>query len=112
MSGSSSRMVVCEAPAKINLSLHVTGLRSDGYHNIDTIVAFAGIGDRVVIQEADGPKSGVGFAASGPFSGALGEDSANLVLRAAHSFNSFAGGSAVKPIQLMLEKNLPLASGI
>ena len=42
------------APAKINLTLHVTGQRADGYHLLDSLVGFADIGDRISASPADG----------------------------------------------------------
>ena len=42
------------APAKINLSLHVTGRRADGYHLLDSLVVFAEVGDRITRRPADG----------------------------------------------------------
>lgn len=90
------------APAKVNLTLHVTGQRADGYHLLDSLVAFAGIGDRLTLAEADVPS----FTVTGPFAGAvpLGDD--NLVLRAARLVPH------PRPLAITLEKRLPPASGI
>lgn len=92
-------MVVEDAPAKLNLALHVTGRRADGYHLLDSLVAFAGVGDRVSLQP--GPLS---LRIDGPFAVALTVDDDNLCLRAAR----LAGGAA----RIALTKNLPVASGI
>ncbi len=92
-------MVVEDAPAKLNLALHVTGRRGDGYHLLDSLVAFAAVGDRVALQP--GP---LGLRIDGPFGAALTADGDNLCLRAAR----LAGGAA----QIRLTKNLPVASGI
>jgi|JI7StandDraft_1071085.scaffolds.fasta_scaffold22977_1 4-diphosphocytidyl-2-C-methyl-D-erythritol kinase len=89
------------APAKINLCLHVTGRRADGYHLLDSLVVFAGVGDRVSV--ADGPALTLGI--SGPEAGALGPDADNLVLRAARAMGP---GTAA----LTLWKELPVSSGI
>ena len=92
------------APAKINLSLHLKGQRSDGYHLLDSLVAFAGIGDRISVERS----AGLSLSLNGPFAGGLSTGADNLVLRAAERLA--AGhplGAAVH-----LEKNLPLASGI
>ena len=43
------------APAKINLTLHVTGQRPDGYHLLDSLVVFADVGDRLTIAPSDTP---------------------------------------------------------
>jgi len=95
------------APAKVNLYLHVTGRRSDGYHLIDSLIAFADIGDRITVE----PATTLSLEVSGPEAGILanlGHD--NLVLRAARllaDHTGTAGGAA-----LHLEKNLPVAAGI
>jgi 4-diphosphocytidyl-2-C-methyl-D-erythritol kinase len=95
------------APAKVNLCLHVTGRRADGYHEIDSLVAFADVGDRLFAA----PAAQLSLALGGPEAeglAGLGED--NLVLRAARHLASYAGVSA--GAALYLEKNLPVASGL
>lgn len=94
------------APAKVNLSLLVTGRRSDGYHLLDSLVVFG--------PEADilhgRPATQFSLEITGPFAGGLVAESNNLVLRAARALASWAGrrdGAA-----LSLEKRLPIASGI
>lgn len=87
------------APAKLNLTLHVTGRRADGYHLLDSLVVFLEVGD--VVTVADGPLS---LAVSGPFAEGLAGDPDNLCLRAAR----LAG----RDVAILLEKNLPVASGI
>ncbi|MEY8839354.1 4-(cytidine 5'-diphospho)-2-C-methyl-D-erythritol kinase, partial [Cribrihabitans sp. XS_ASV171] len=67
------------APAKINLTLHVTGRREDGYHLLDSLVAFADIGDRVSAVHADV----LSLRISGPMSQGVPADSSNLVMKAA-----------------------------
>ncbi len=89
------------APAKVNLCLHVTGRRADGYHLLDSLVAFADVGDRVRAEAAEAWS----LAITGPFAAGLGADEDNLVLRAARR----AGGA---PAALALEKRLPVASGL
>jgi 4-diphosphocytidyl-2-C-methyl-D-erythritol kinase len=86
------------APAKVNLSLHVTGRRADGYHLLDSLVVFVGVGDRVTISP------GEGLQIMGPQAGALQPDEDNLCLQAARAMG---GGVAVT-----LEKVLPVSSGI
>jgi 4-diphosphocytidyl-2-C-methyl-D-erythritol kinase len=88
------------APAKLNLTLHVLGRRPDGYHLLDSLVAFADIGDVVEARPADRLSLEVG----GPFAGAI--DGENLVLRAGALLGEGRGAA------LRLEKNLPVASGI
>ncbi len=94
------------APAKINLTLHVTGRRSDGYHLLDSLVAFAGAHDVVTATPGDA----LSLAVSGPFAAALGDDPDNLVLRAARALAEAAG--MAPRAALHLTKNLPVASGI
>ncbi|MEQ9449526.1 MAG: 4-(cytidine 5'-diphospho)-2-C-methyl-D-erythritol kinase, partial [Rhodospirillaceae bacterium] len=67
------------APAKINLALHIRGKRADGYHTLDSLVVFAGIGDKVSAF-AD---NGLNLQLTGPFAADLGDQSDNLVLKAA-----------------------------
>lgn len=89
------------APAKINLTLHVTGQRQDGYHLLDSLVVFADVGDRISICEGQGLQLSI----TGPNAAGLtvGED--NLVLRAAR----LAG---VADARITLDKRLPAAAGI
>jgi 4-diphosphocytidyl-2-C-methyl-D-erythritol kinase len=97
------------APAKINFCLHVTGRRADGYHQLDSLVAFADIGDRVTAR----PAPSLTLAVTGPeAAGLAGEgDDDNLVLRAARLMADHAG-IGTPGAALHLEKNLPVASGI
>ncbi|AJY45294.1 4-(cytidine 5'-diphospho)-2-C-methyl-D-erythritol kinase [Martelella endophytica] len=102
------------APAKVNLALHVTGRRDDGYHLLDTLVTFASIGDRLTFESADAD----GFSLSGRFAGPLPRDddaiTGNLVLKARNLLRLLARetGQASDPVHIHLEKNLPPASGI
>lgn len=90
------------APAKINLALHVVGTRTDGYHLLDSLVVFAGVGDEIrVTHSAD-----LVLSIDGPQAAALGCGPDNLVLRAARLFGTTRGAS------ITLTKNLPVASGI
>ena len=88
------------APAKINLCLHVTGRRADGYHLLDSLVIFAGVGDQVSGTLADPPSLSV----EGPMADGLTGEGDNLVLCAARAM----GVSA----RIVLEKHLPVSSGI
>jgi 4-diphosphocytidyl-2-C-methyl-D-erythritol kinase len=96
------------APAKLNLYLHVVGRRPDGYHLLDSLVAFADIGDELLVE----PATGLRLTLAGPFAGALaGEaESGNLAWRAATRLAAHAGRSADAALTLI--KNLPVASGI
>lgn len=103
-------MISESAPAKINLALHVTGQREDGYHLLDSLVTFADRGDTLIALGAEADR----FTISGPFSAELSAETDNLVTRARDTLRTAiraAGGSA-PPVALHLEKNLPIASGI
>lgn len=92
--------VECVARAKINLALHVTGVRADGYHLLDSLVAFADFGDLIRVVAADQPS----LAITGQMAAGLSAGPDNLVLRAAALIGR--GGS------ITLDKRLPVASGI
>lgn len=101
------------APAKINLYLHVTDRRADGYHCLDSLVVFAGAGDVLHYQPGE---TALTLKLAGRFGAVLGEDAAgpdNLVIKAANALRTLAGPkAAVRGGTLVLEKNLPVASGI
>lgn len=99
--------VRCFAPAKINLALHVAGLRPDGYHELDTLVAFAGIGDVIEVR----PAGLTSLQVEGPFAKAAGDGPDNLVLRAEAALRAAAGGD-VAPVAIRLQKRLPVGGGI
>jgi 4-diphosphocytidyl-2-C-methyl-D-erythritol kinase len=90
------------APAKVNLFLHVTGRRADGYHLLDSLAVFPSVGDRLTAAPADA----LSLTITGPFGAGLTADADNLVLRAARLLAPVRGAA------LTLEKNLPVASGI
>ncbi|MFA6279619.1 MAG: 4-(cytidine 5'-diphospho)-2-C-methyl-D-erythritol kinase [Bdellovibrionales bacterium] len=96
------------APAKINLYLHVTGRREDGYHFLDSLVAFTNIGDFLRLE----PAASFSFEMNGPMAAALaqGDHENNLAVRAAR----ILAKTLDKPLnlRLTLTKNLPIASGI
>ena len=95
------------APAKLNLYLHVTGRRSDGYHLLDSLVAFADIADEVVAA----PAAALSLDLAGPFAAAFaGPIEENLVWRAAMVLARHLGRTPAAALRLV--KNLPLASGI
>jgi 4-diphosphocytidyl-2-C-methyl-D-erythritol kinase len=95
------------APAKINLYLHVLGRRADGYHRLDSLIAFADVGDEVTAAPADTLTLTVGGPEAEAITG-LGDD--NLVMRAARLLAARAGISA--GTALHLDKRLPAAAGI
>lgn len=96
------------APAKINLALHVTGRRADGYHDLESLVVFAEVADELRAR----PAARDSLRVTGPFAAAAGNGDANLVARAVAAFRArwpahVAGGLAIE-----LHKNLPVAAGL
>ena len=89
------------APAKINLTLHVTGRRADGYHLLDSLVVFTEAGDDLALR--DGP--GLSLDLTGPCAAALAPEPDNLVLRAARVMGA-------QGVAFTLDKRLPVASGM
>lgn len=88
------------APAKVNLTLHVTGQRADGYHLLDSLVMFADVGDRVTVA----PAPVMSLKVIGPRSAGVPEDARNLCWKAAEPFGL--------PVAITLDKHLPAAAGI
>lgn len=96
------------ARAKVNLALHITGRRADGYHELDSLVAFPQIGDRLALE----PSGDLELALEGPFARDLdGPPDSNLILKAVRAF-AIAAGCPVPRVKLTLTKRLPVASGI
>ncbi|RAZ92744.1 4-(cytidine 5'-diphospho)-2-C-methyl-D-erythritol kinase [Mesorhizobium hawassense] len=96
------------APAKINLALHVTGQRADGYHLIDSLGVFTRFGDRLEIEPAEHDQ----FSVSGRYAAGLPLDADNLVVKARDALRREAGAQPAPPVAIRLEKNLPIASGV
>jgi len=98
------------ARSKVNLFLHVTGRRDDGYHLLESLVAFSESGDRLDVSAGDF----LSLSVEGPFAATLEAGESNLVLSAALLLQDWAraSGQAVSGAALVLEKNLPVASGI
>lgn len=90
------------ARAKINLALHVTGRRADGYHLLDSLVAFSGVGDVVSVE----PAESLTLAITGPMGAGLSAGRDNLVLKAALTMGRGRGAA------ITLDKHLPVASGM
>lgn len=99
-------MLTETALAKVNLFLHVLGRRPDGYHDLDSLAVFPAFGD---VLRAE-PAATLSLAVDGPFAAALATEPDNLVLRAARALAREAGREPA--VRLLLEKNLPVASGI
>jgi 4-diphosphocytidyl-2-C-methyl-D-erythritol kinase len=98
--------LVEEGRAKVNLSLRVVGRRADGYHDLESVVAFADCADRLTLE----PGGELRLATTGPLAAACGETSDNLVFKAAKLL-----AEAVPNLKLgafALDKVLPVAAGI
>ncbi len=94
------------APAKINLALHVTAKRPDGFHDLDTLVMFADTGDRLSVQPADE----LSIDVTGPFAAHAPPGPDNLVMQVAAALKKACGTS--KGARLRLEKHIPAGAGL
>ena len=94
------------APAKVNLTLHVLGRRPDGYHEIESLVAFADVGDRLIFI----PGAALELDVTGPTAQAAGASGDNLVLKAARALAERVDGLRLG--RFRLEKQLPVAAGL
>ncbi|WP_425043227.1 4-(cytidine 5'-diphospho)-2-C-methyl-D-erythritol kinase [Primorskyibacter sp. S87] len=92
------------APAKINLTLHVTGQRDDGFHLLDSLVVFADVGDRITLDCVRPPTADIRVSIDGPRAQGVPTDRSNLVVRAAEAMGVAAN--------IHVEKHLPAAAGI
>ncbi|MDB5588110.1 MAG: 4-(cytidine 5-diphospho)-2-C-methyl-D-erythritol kinase [Devosia sp.] len=95
------------APAKVNLALHVTRRREDGYHDLESLVVFADVADDIEAMPAKADT----LVITGPFAKALGNGD-NLITRAVAAFRAQWPGAVEEPLALTLRKNLPVAAGI
>ena len=98
--------LVAEGRAKVNLTLRVVARRSDGYHDLESVVAFADCADRLTLT----PGSGLTLQMSGPLAQACGATSDNLVLKAARLLAERVPD--MKAGSFTLDKVLPVAAGI
>jgi 4-diphosphocytidyl-2-C-methyl-D-erythritol kinase len=98
--------LVERAPAKINLTLHIRGRRADGYHDLESLVAFAGVADMLRLEPADD----LSLTVDGPTALAAGAGSDNLVLRAARNLAERVPGLRMGAFHLT--KRLPVAAGV
>ena len=95
-------MIALTAPAKVNLTLHVTGKRADNYHLLDSLVVFCDMSDRIEIL----PAPELSLTVTGPHAAGVPEDETNLVWKAAKLL------SATKGAAITLHKHLPHGAGI
>src|SRR5215210_5892652 len=93
------------APAKVNLTLHVLGRRPDGYHALESLVAFAGTGDDLSLMPGE-----LSLSVSGPTANAAGGEADNLVLKAARALARRVPGLSMGVFHLT--KRLPVAAGL
>ncbi len=105
-STSRAHAVEITARAKINLYLHLLARRSDGYHELDSLIVFAAFGDRLTFLPADG----LVLEFAGPFGDRLEAAGDNLVLKAARLLQ--ARFAVARGVRMRLEKRLPVAAGL
>lgn len=96
------------APAKINLALHVTGRRADGYHDLESLVVFADVADELTAV----PAARDSLRIEGPFGSGLAAGETNLVMRAVAAFRKAWPGHSPDALAFELKKNLPVAAGL
>ena len=94
------------APAKVNLTLRVLGRRPDGYHEIESLVVFAGVGDTLAFT----PGRNLALKVLGPTAALAGDLADNLVLRAARALGERCEG--LRAGEFVLSKRLPVAAGV
>ena len=100
------RALVEKAPAKVNLTLRILGRRADGYHDLESLVAFAEIGDRLRYSPGGQPA----LTVRGLTAQAAGAIADNVVLRAAHALADQVRGLEIG--RFALSKHLPVAAGL
>lgn len=103
-----SEPLIQTAPAKVNLALHVTRRREDGYHDLESLVAFADVADELEAV----PAAADTLVIQGPFAKALNGGDTNLVSRAVAAFRARWPDAVPGGLALRLTKNLPVAAGI
>jgi 4-diphosphocytidyl-2-C-methyl-D-erythritol kinase len=94
------------APAKVNLTLRILGKRTDGYHDLESLVVFARLADRVTLTL----DAALGLDVDGPTAAAAGDVADNLVLRAARELAARTGGLRLG--RFALTKQIPVAAGL
>jgi 4-diphosphocytidyl-2-C-methyl-D-erythritol kinase len=106
--GEAGSAFVQAARAKVNLSLRVLRRRDDGYHELESLVAFAADGDRLTFA----PAQTLSLDIDGPYAAACGDTRSNLVLKAAAALAAQVDDTRLQLGRFVLTKNLPVASGI
>jgi 4-diphosphocytidyl-2-C-methyl-D-erythritol kinase len=100
-------MIRWQAPAKVNLFLHVTGRREDGFHTLQSLICFADIGDEISLEYATTKDD---FTITGEFAHAIAHNTDNLVWQMIEAVRN--SGRHIPPLAITLEKNLPVAAGL
>jgi 4-diphosphocytidyl-2-C-methyl-D-erythritol kinase len=98
--------LVESAPAKVNLTLRVLGRRADGYHDLESLVAFADVADRLALAVGDA----LTLTVLGPGASQAGAEADNLVTKAARALAARVPG--LRAGAFRLDKNLPVAAGL
>lgn len=98
--------VTVQAPVKLNLYLHIVGRKGDGYHEVDTLIAFTDYGDSITVEESDRFE----ILTEGPYASELPDKEGNLVIHAVRALRDAAG--FVGGAKITLSKNIPVAAGI
>lgn len=106
MEAASPRVLNEKAPAKVNLTLHVRGRRDDGFHDLESLVAFAGVHDILSLE----PAAALSISVAGPNASAAGPDEDNSVLKAARALAGRVQGLRLGAFRLT--KRLPAEAGI
>ncbi len=101
------REVLVHAPAKVNVYLRITGKRSDGYHDLETVMQKVDLCDTLQVSLTEQP----GIRLSCPGSD-LPEDESNIVWKAAESFLDTVGQSDSFGVSIILQKTIPVAAGL
>lgn len=105
-----SEWVFEKAFAKINLALHVLGRGNDGYHQLDSVVAFADIADHLKLRESHSTS----LTITGPFAANVPAGEGNIIFKALHMARMICEtqNKVIPHLEIYLEKNLPVAAGI
>ena len=100
------------SPAKINLTLSVTGRNQDGYHMLDSLVVFSTIGDTITLTPTDDDK--ISLSIDGTYGDKLPTNHDNLMMQAVQKIKSYAfdTGQSCGGVKMTLTKNIPISSGI
>ena len=99
-------MFAATARAKLNLGLHITGKRADGYHLLESLFVFTELADRLTAE----PAEGLSLEVTGPFAADAGAGPDNLVLRAARALQDATG--TTQGARITLDKQVPVGGGL